>query len=305
MTVLVTGGTGFVAGWTIEQLLQSGFDVRTTVRSRRPAVSGSYEVVSADLNSDAGWASAMSGVKYVLHVASPLGGDGDLVGPARDGTLRVLRAAVDAGVSRVVMTSSCAAATPPPGSTGSFDETVWTNPSQRLDEYRRSKLLAERAAWEFMRDKETSFVTVLPGAVFGPVRSRENLGSVRVIDRMLDGMPGLPRVGLNIVDVRDVADLHVRAMTSADAAGERFIAVSESMWMADVARVLGVPARELPNFVVRAASLVAKDLRPLVPMLGRSYTHSHAKASSVLGWEPRPARTTVLECAASLRQRAS
>ncbi|MEU0883152.1 NAD-dependent epimerase/dehydratase family protein [Lentzea sp. NPDC005914] len=301
MTVLVTGGSGFVAGWTIAELLSRGYDVRTTVRSRRPAVPGSSEVVSADLTSDAGWAEAMSGVKYVLHVASPLGGEGDLVGPARDGTLRVLRHAVDAGVSRVVMTSSCAAATPPPGSTGSFDETVWTDPSQKSDEYRRSKVLAERAAWEFMRDKETSLVTVLPGAVFGPVHSRENLGSVRVIGRMLDGMPGVPRVGLNIVDVRDVADLHIRAMTAPDAAGERFIAVSEFMWMADVARVLDVPARELPNVVVRAASLVARDLRPLVPMLGRSYTHSHAKASSVLGWEPRPARTTVLECAASLR----
>ncbi|KJK42815.1 epimerase [Lentzea aerocolonigenes] len=305
MTVLVTGGTGFVAGWTIAQLLSRGYDVRTTTRGRRPAVEGDHEVVRADLTSDDGWASAMSGVKYVLHVASPLGGSGDLIGPARDGTLRVLRHAVDAGVSRVVMTSSCAAATPPPGSTGTFDETLWTDPSLKFDEYRRSKLLAERAAWEFMRDKETSFVTVLPGAVFGPVRSRSNSGSVRVIGRMLDGMPGVPRVGLNIVDVRDVADLHIRAMTSTAAAGERFIAVSEFMWMADVARVLDVPARSLPNFVVRAASLVARDLRPLVPMLGRSYTYSHAKASSVLGWDPRPARTTVLECAASLSQRAS
>ena len=301
MTVLVTGGTGFVAGWTIAQLLDQGHDVRTTVRSRRPAVSGSYEVVQADLTTDIGWAAAMSGVKYVLHVASPLGGEGDLVGPARDGTLRVLRAAVDAGVERVVMTSSCAAATPPPGSTGEFDETLWTDPAQKLDEYRKSKVLAERAAWEFVRGKDTSFVTVLPGAVFGPVRSKDNLGSVRVIGRMLDGLPGVPRVGLAIVDVRDVADLHIRAMTSPDAAGERFIAVSEFMWMADVARTLNVPARELPNFVVRAASLVQKDLRPLVPMLGRRYTHSHAKASRMLGWAPRPAATTVLECAASLR----
>jgi nucleoside-diphosphate-sugar epimerase len=190
----------------------------------------------------------MKGVKYVLHVASPLGGDGDLVGPARDGTLRVLRAAVDAGVERVVMTSACAAATPPPGSTGEFDETLWTDSARKLDEYRKSKVLAERAAWEFMRGKDTSFVTVLPGA-----------------------------------------------------AGERFIAVSEFMWMADVARTLDVPAREVPNFLLRAVSLVNKELRPLVPMLGRRYTHSRAKAARVLGWEPRPARTTVVECAESLR----
>ncbi|WP_394620475.1 NAD-dependent epimerase/dehydratase family protein [Lentzea sp. JNUCC 0626] len=302
MTVLVTGGTGFVAGWTIAALLEQGYEVRTTTRGRRPAVPGKYEVVKADLMSDEGWAEAMEGVQYVLHVASPMTGGDDLIGPAREGTLRVLRFAVAAGVERVVMTSSCAAATPPEGATGSFDETVWTDPSGvKIDEYRRSKLLAEQAAWEFMRGKKTSFATVLPGAVFGPIQTRDNMGSVRVIERVMGGMPGVPRIGLNIVDVRDVADLHIRAMTAPDAAGERFIAVSGFMWMSEVARTLDAPSREMPNFVVRAASVVAKDMRPLVPMLGRNYTYSHDKASSMLGWAPRPARDTVLECAASLR----
>ncbi|MGI5500584.1 NAD-dependent epimerase/dehydratase family protein [Lentzea sp. CA-135723] len=302
MTVLVTGGTGFVAGWTIAALLEQGHEVRTTTRGRRPAVPGRYEVVKADLMSDEGWAEAMEGVQHVLHVASPMTGGDDLIGPARDGTLRVLRFAVEAGVERVVMTSSCAAATPPEGSTGSFDETTWTDPSGvKIDEYRRSKLLAEQAAWEFMRGKKTSLVTVLPGAVFGPIQTRDNMGSVRVIERVMGGMPGVPRIGLNIVDVRDVADLHIRAMTAPDAAGERFIAVSEFMWMSEVARTLDAPSREMPDFVVRAASVVAKDMRQLVPMLGRSYTYSHDKASSMLGWAPRPARDTVLECAASLR----
>ncbi|MFI6094578.1 NAD-dependent epimerase/dehydratase family protein [Lentzea sp. NPDC051213] len=310
MTVLVTGGTGFVAGWTIAELLRQGHDVRTTIRSRRPDVPGDYEVVKADLTSDEGWAEAMAGVRYVLHVASPLSGDGDLVGPARDGTLRVLRAAVDAGVERVVLTSSAAAATPAPGSTGVFDETLWTDLEvQPFDEYRRSKVLAERAAWEFMRDKDTALVTVLPGAVLGPTLSQENLGSVRVVGRLLDGMPGTPRVGLNIVDVRDVADLHIRAMTAPEAAGERFIAVSEFMWMADVARTLRqhfgerasrVPRRTLPDFLLKALSLVVKEIRPLVPMLGRQYTLSHEKASRVLGWQPRPAVTAIVDCAESL-----
>jgi nucleoside-diphosphate-sugar epimerase len=133
----------------------------------------------------------------------------------------------------------------------------------------------------------------------------DNLGSVRVVGRLLDGMPDVPRVGLNLVDVRDVADLHLRAMTAPEAAGQRFIAVSEFMWMADVARTLDLPARQLPDFLLRAFSLVSKELRPLLPMLGRSCTHSHAKAARVLGWQPRPARTTVLDCAASLRRRAS
>ena len=310
MIVLVTGGTGFVAGWTITELLRQGHDVRTTVRGRRPAVPGFYEVVKADLTSDDGWAAAMDGVQFVLHVASPLSGDGDLVGPARDGTLRVLGAAVDAGVERVVMTSSAAAAAPAPGATGVFDETVWTDMGvQKFDEYRRSKVLAERAAWEFMRGKETSLVTVLPGAVLGPTQSPDNLGSVRVIGRLLDGMPGTPRVGLNVVDVRDVADLHIRAMTAPDAAGERFIAVNEFMWMAEVARTLRerlgdrasrVPTRTLPDLVLKTLSLVVKEIRPLVPMLGRSYTYSHDKAARLLGWQPRPAATTVVECAESL-----
>ncbi|MFD9699745.1 NAD-dependent epimerase/dehydratase family protein [Lentzea sp. NPDC059081] len=302
MTVLVTGGTGFVAGWTIAALLEQGHEVRTTTRGRRPAVEGDYEVVRADLLSDEGWAEAMSGVTHVLHVASPMvGGGDDLVTPARDGTLRVLRFAVEAGVQRVVMTSSCAAATPPPGSVGEFDETLWTDDRQKLDEYRRSKLLAERAAWDFMRDKETSLVTILPGAVFGPVQSHDNLGSVQVIGRMLDGMPGVPRVGLNIVDVRDVADLHVRAMTSPEAAGERFIAVNEHMWMHEVAREIGASDRVLPDLLLRVSSVFNKELRSLVPMLGRRFTYSHDKASRVLGWDPRPAAVTVKECAESLR----
>lgn len=320
MRVLVTGGTGFVAGWCITELLRQGHDVRTTVRgpaseARVRAAVGDSErltVVAADLLADAGWAQAMAGVERVLHVASPMTG-ADMITPARDGTVRVLHAARDAGVPHVVMTSSCAAATPPPGAEGEFDESVWTDPDQAgLDDYRRSKLVAERAAWAAVAGGPTTLTTVLPGAVFGPVRSPDGLRSVQVIGRMLRGMPGVPRIGLNVVDVRDVADLHIRAMTAPEAVGERFIAVGGFLWMSEVAaeirdrlgdRAARVPRRTLPDLALRALARVSPELRGVVPMLGRRYVHTSAKARTVLGWAPRPATETVVACAESLLDR--
>ncbi|MFG1684488.1 NAD-dependent epimerase/dehydratase family protein [Nonomuraea sp. NPDC049269] len=321
-TVLVTGGTGFVAGWCVAELLRRGYTVRTTVRSpaKKPVdPSGRLTVFVADLTSDAGWDEAVAGCDYVLHVASPLGGGNskdpdELIVPARDGALRVLKAATEAQVKRVVMTSSCAAATPPPSSEVSvIDETVWTDiEGERLNAYRKSKVVSERAAWRFMESYEgpTTLTTVLPGAVFGPVLSADNLGSVQVIGRLVRGrILGVPRLGFNIVDVRDLADLHLRAMTSTRAAGQRFIAVSEFMWMADVAKELRsklgatadkVPARVLPDFLFRLIALFDPGVRAVTPNLGRKHLHTSEKAQRLLGWRPRPAATTVVDCAESL-----
>jgi dihydroflavonol-4-reductase len=311
MRVLVTGGTGFVAGWCIAQLLAEGHAVRTTVRGDRAPEAG-VEVVRADLLADDGWETAMAGVERVLHVASPMTG-ADMLTPAREGTVRVLRAAQAAGVPHVVMTSSCAAATPPVGSLGEFDESVWTDPGQPdIDAYRHSKLVAEQAAWAAVEGGPTTLTTVLPGAVFGPLRSSEGLGSVAVIARMLRGMPGVPRVPLNIVDVRDVADLHVRAMTAPEAVGERFIAVSGMLWMAEVGeelharlgeRAARAPRVEIPDADIQAAAQVNPELAGIVPMLGRRYTHTSAKAQKLLGWAPRDPRETVTDCAESLLAR--
>src|ERR1700742_2293242 len=215
-SVLVTGGTGYVAGWCIVELLRRGYDVRTTVRSLKKAdtvraaitaelatTSGLDERLSfhvADLISDDGWADALKDVDYVLHVASPLGtgttkNPDDLIIPARDGAVRVIRAATEAGVKRVVMTSACAAASPALYTDESVtDETLWTDPDDpRLTTYRKSKTLAERAAWDFMAsyDGPTTLTTILPGAVFGPVLMPSNAGSGEVIDRLLQGrLPG-------------------------------------------------------------------------------------------------------------------
>jgi dihydroflavonol-4-reductase len=330
-TVLVTGGTGFVAGWCIVDLLQRGYAVRTTVRDAakeravRAAVSSEFDPGDrltchvADLMSDDGWDAAVAGCDYVLHVASPMGTGNpkdpdELIVPARSGAVRVLAAATRAEVKRVVLTSSCAAATPSAKDTAdALDETVWTDTDDtKLDAYRKSKAIAERAAWQFMADNPgpTTLTTVLPGAIFGPVLSAAGLGSVQVIGRMLQGrMPGSPRIGLEVVDVRDVADLHIRAMTSQAAAGERFIAVNEFLWMADVARELRaklgasaskVPTRTLPDIALRAMSVFDPSVRAITPMLGRKFAHTSAKAQRELGWRPRPAGTTVVDCAESL-----
>jgi nucleoside-diphosphate-sugar epimerase len=329
-TVLVTGGSGFVASWCIVELLKRGYEVRTTVRnlSKESAVRAAVESAAgaserlrffvADLTDDEGWGAAVGGCDYVLHVASPLGGGtlGDpdaLIAPARDGTLRVLRAATKARVKRVVMTSAAAAARTPMNSQRISDETVWADPDDpRFDTYRRSKILAERAAWDFMAGGSgaTQFVTILPGAVFGPLLTKENLGSARVILGLLQGRPpGIPRLGFWIVDVRDLADLHIRAMTSPEAAGQRFIAANDFMWMEDVAKSLRsalgsragkAPTRRLPNYVVRFLSLFVPPLRSLTPELGRRNDLTSAKARRVLGFSPRPATVTVVDCAESL-----
>ena len=329
-TVLVTGGTGFVAGWCIVQLLERGYAVRTTVRDAakeqrvRAAVGrvgGSTErlsVVVADLNQDAGWDSAVAGCDYVLHVASPLGGGAltdrnALVAPARDGTLRVLRAAGKAGVKRVVMTSAAAAARPPLTTDRASDETVWSDPDDpQFDAYRVSKILAERAAWDFVgrEGKTAQLTTILPGAVFGPILSTENLGSVQIIQGMLNGRPPvLPRLGFWVVDVRDLADLHIRAMTAVSAAGQRFIAAGEFMWMEDIAKTLRAqlgergakaPTRRLPDFVVRLLLPFAPNLRSLAPLLGRKFAVTTLKARQVLSFAPRPATATIVDCARSL-----
>lgn len=335
-TVLVTGGSGYLGGWCIVQLLQQGYRVRTTVRSPSREASvrekvGSQidpgarlEVHTADLLEDRGWSEAVAGCTYVLHVASPFPpaqpkDPDELIVPARDGALRVLRASLDADVQRIVLTSSVAAVrngTPEDGDPAhprALTEADWSDPDNlRLTPYTRSKTIAELAAWELMRERgaEQRLATVQPGAIIGPVLGDDRSYSLEVIERLLAGsMPGLPRLGFSFIDVRDVAALHIAAMTAPDAAGQRLIAASEFLWFSDVARILRerlgedarkVPTRTIPNFVLRAMALVDPAIRSVSGDLGKKTTFSLEGSERRTGWKPRPVEESIVDCARSL-----
>ncbi|MFI5691233.1 NAD-dependent epimerase/dehydratase family protein [Kribbella sp. NPDC051586] len=304
--ILVTGGSGYLATHLIAQLLRDGQEVRTTVRStsrsaelraavrRGGADDTGLEIVTADLMSDDGWPRAVEGCSEVHHVASPIPvtqpeDPDELIVPAREGTLRVLRAARDAGARRVVLTSSFAAVgyTPKPGA--EFTEDDWTDPdTPGLAPYPRSKAIAERAAWDLMHGADTDLVVVNPTGIFGPTLTADLRSSTQLIKMMLDGtMTVAPRARFGVVDVRDVADLHVRAMSAPDAAGKRFLAVADGPTVSflEIAQILGPPAptEEAPG-----------------PDLPRPIIHND-RARTDLGWQPREVKTTILETAESLR----
>lgn len=333
--VLVTGGSGFIATHCIVQLLAAGYRVRATVRSlkREPEARATLEstgadagdrlaFVAADLTADAGWDAAAAGCDYVLHVASPFPvnaprHEDELIVPAREGALRVLRASRAAGVKRVVQTSSFAAVGyGHPQRERPFDESDWTNvdgDGDGLTAYAKSKTLAERAAWSFMGREggDMELAVVNPVGVFGPALSADFSTSIEIIRRMLDGaLPGLPRIAFGVVDVRDVADLHLKAMTHPEAAGERFLAVAgQFLSLREIALVLRnrmggaarrVPARELPDWLLRVVALVDKSVGQVVPELGKRKNASSEKARRVLGWTPRTADEAIVATAESL-----
>jgi nucleoside-diphosphate-sugar epimerase len=330
-TALVTGGSGFVGSHVILQLLAAGHEVRTTVRSlkREETVrtllrsagadpGPTLAFFAADLERDEGWAEAVDGCDYVMHVASPIPAaapktEDELIVPAREGALRVLKAARDGKVKRVVLTSSCGAIYygHPPQATP-FDETSWTNTDGEMSAYVRSKAIAERAAWDFMAAEggELELSTINPAGIFGPVLGADASSSIELITRLMRGMPGCPRLYFGVVDVRDVADLHLRAMTHPAARGQRFIAVSGAiMSMRDIATVLKtrlgdaakrVPTRQLPNWLVRVVALFDPTVRPMLPLLDNTRHATSAKAERVLGWRPRPREDAIVATAESL-----
>jgi dihydroflavonol-4-reductase len=329
-TVLVTGGSGYLAGWCIVELLRRGYRVRTTVRNpaREPdvhaAVSSQVEpphhltVHAADLMSDDHWPHAIEGCDYVLHVASPFPPEqpkdpDELIVPAREGTLRVLRTALDEAVKRVVVTSSIAAVRLAPGAEARpLTEEDWTDPNDTsLTPYVRSKTIAERAAWELVEERgdQDRLAVINPGAIIGPTLTDDLSYSLQSIERMLKGMPGVPRLGFSFVDVRDVADLELRAMTAPDAGGQRFIATTKFLWMAETGEILRerlgeraskVPTRTVPNLVVRIMALFDGGIRSVVGGLGKRTELSSDKARTTLGWSPRPIEDTIAETAESL-----
>lgn len=331
--VLVTGGSGFIGAHCILQLLEAGYRVRTTVRSRQreadvrsmlktggsePGNMLSFAV--ADLTADAGWAEAVDSCDYVLHVASPLPPsipkhEDELILPALEGTLRVLRVSRDAGVKRVVLTSSFGAIgyghSP---QDAPFEETNWTNvKGAGVIAYIKSKTLAERAAWDFIAREggALELSAINPVGVFGPVLGPDYSASILMVQRLMDGaLPGCPQLYFGIVDVRDVADLHLRAMRDPAAQGERFLATAgDFISMLDIAKILRnrmgpsarrVPARRLPNWLVRLAALRDPAVKLITPELGRKKNATSAKARRLLRWAPRSVEESIVATAESL-----
>lgn len=309
--VLVTGGSGFIARHCVLRLREQGHQVRVSVRSaaRADRVAG-VEYVQADLLADEGWAEAVAGCDFVLHVASPVrpghvADEEELIVPAVRGTLRVLRAARAAGVRRVVLTSAFhAVGFGHPHTDHVFTEDDWSVlDGPGMDAYGRSKVLAERAAWEFAREHPMELVVLLPVAVMGPAFGGRVSGANHIVRRILSGgMRRFPDVHIPVVDVRDVAAAHVAAMTAEGAAGHRFLlAGGQPLAMARIAEILGVPGRRVPDAVVRLAALVRPEFRPVAGELGYVKQISDSRARDVLGWRPRPADQAILAAAASLR----
>lgn len=328
MTVLVTGATGFIAGHCIAELLENGYAVRGTVRSLRTAqvdhlhaaaerTGGSLELVEATLDADEGWAKAVDGCTYVWHLASPIPpgvpkDENELIRPAVDGTLRVLRAAAASGtVRRVVLTSSVDAISHghPHSQTRALTEADWST-VDTAGPYARSKVYAERAAWDFVADSALELVVINPALVLGPLLRAESNTSIEVIRRLLArDMPAVPRIGFAVVDVRDLARIHRLAMETPAAAGNRYIAAGEFRWMGEMAQVLAeefkprgyrVPTRPLPYWLMWTVARFDKTIRLALSYVGARADFSAARAERDLGWRTRPARDTIVDTAESL-----
>ncbi len=319
-TVLVTGGTGFVGAHCILQLLQKGYKVKTTLRSlkRKDEVfemltNGGItsfedlEFVETDLTKDANWDKAVKGCKYVLHVASPIflslpKDENEMIRPAVDGVLRVLKAAKNAGVKRVVMTSNFGAvgySHKDPNT--EITEKEWTNPNEkRLSAYNKSKVLAERAAWDFIEAEGGSLElsVINPVGIFGPSLSADVSSGFELLRNILNGsMKAIPRLEMNIIDVRDVADLHIRAMITPEAKGQRFLALAGGkMSLPEIASFLkkqmpetakNASSKKIPNWFVILGGMFSPRLKNIASMLRAKRDRvSNEKAKRILGWEP-------------------
>jgi nucleoside-diphosphate-sugar epimerase len=329
-TVLVTGGSGYIAGETIRQLLARGWTVHTTVRSLareaelRPLLggtAGSLKFFAADLMDDAGWAEATAGCSHVAHVASPFPlavpkDENELIVPAREGTLRALRFAKAAGVMRFVQTSSAAAiAYGHPQDKTEFDENDWTRlETPGVAPYIKSKTVAERAArdWVAQSAPAMEFCSVNPVAVFGPVANDDLSTSVEIIKRMIEGaVPMIPQMGIGAVDVRDVARIHVLALEAPaeTVRGERFAASAEFVWAREIAAMLReglgekarkVPTRDMPGWLGALLALFMPEMKQLRSETGKIRQVSGEHARKVLGFDYIPARQSVLDTANSL-----
>ncbi len=331
-TALVTGGTGFVGIHIILQLLQKGYKVKTTLRNlnRKSEVFemlknggvtsfDNLEFVEADLTKDDNWDEAVKDCKYVLHVASPFPSgepknEDELIIPAREGALRVLKAARNAGVKRVVLTSSFAAigySINPKNHV--FSEEDWTDPNSNIPAYIKSKTLAERSAWDFINKEGCGLelAVINPVGIFGPVLGKDFSSSIQIVEQLMSGkMKAMPKINFGMVDVRDVADIHIKAITNPNANGQRFLAASDgTASLPEIAKILRsqknkyeqiVTKKVMPNWVVKIASLFKPELKSVSVQVGKVKILSNEKAKKVLNWKPRNKEVVITDTATSL-----
>ncbi|MAD67367.1 MAG: aldehyde reductase [Porticoccaceae bacterium] len=326
--VLVTGATGFIGLHCIKQLLDRGYSVNGTLRSqdRQAEVLDSLErnntptrhlsLFEVDLNRDSGWDSAIRDCNYVLHVASPFvltDEDEDFfVKPAVEGVQRALKFSKKHNVKKVILTSSFAAIHETLNDRQeSFDEEDWSNPNKPgISFYAKSKTMAELAAWEFMEmeNPDFSLAVINPVLVMGPSLTKDVGTSNSLVKNMINGsVPGTPKIHIGIVDVRDVASVHILAMESSSADGERIIVSEKELWVHEVAAILRdagfnkTPKVEFPKWLMKVVALFRKDLALMVPMIGKRRDVSSSKARELLGWKPMKAELSIIDTAQQLK----
>lgn len=330
--ILITGASSFVGTHTIIQLLEQGYNVRGTIRSLAKEAEVRETIAkfvqandrltfqAADLEQDKGWDEAMNGVEYVLHIASPFPlyepeREDDLIIPAVQGTLRVLRAAHKAGVKRVVQVSSVAAISAGHNENGHvFTEADWSKVENEIGAYSKSKTLAERAAWEFINGAENThkmeLAVINPPLILGPVPNKTSRTSVELIRTyMLGQVPGVGRIKMGLVDVRDIASAIILAMTTPEAAGERFLCSGGTLWIKEIADILHeqfsergykIPTLQFPSFLIRIIGLFDKKIALVTKSLDQDFELSSEKAKRILKWNPRSEKEAVLSMAESL-----
>jgi nucleoside-diphosphate-sugar epimerase len=331
--VLVTGATGFIAGHCIAQLLQAGYAVRGTIRSGTDSTdlqrvfepfmqtSSRLELVTADLTKDEGWREAVEGCRWVIHVASPVPAglpkdEREVLEPALNGTLRILRVAAIAGVRRTVLTSSLGAIISGHSDYSRvLDESDWSDVQGNITLYAKSKTLAERAAWDIVSDltgeRRMELAVISPGVVFGPLLAGQKTStSVNIIRKMMSGKYlGSPRYKMAIVDARDVASAHLSAMVAPQAAGKRYCCLAGVLWARQVAETLArqyandgyrIRVRQLPDWQVRLAALFDEQSRYVIGRLGRDFEVSNQRLTQELGWQPRSPEEAIIATAESL-----
>ena len=327
--VLVTGASGFIAEHCIIELLKNGYSVKGSLRSMnreqevRDAVKTetddtNLEFCKLDLLEDDGWEDAMWDCDYLMHVASPFviedpKDENELIKPAKEGTLRALNAAKKAGIKRVVLTSSVAAVNSHMMS-GTSDHTTWTDiNSKYVTPYQKSKTIAEKAAWDFYNNQDNSnkmeLAVINPGGVMGPQLGNDLGGaSTQIVSQLISGkFPMIPALSFPFIDVRDVAILHLKAMTTPDADGKRFIAAhSKPTWMYEVAEVLSaagyekIKLKKAPSFMLKLIGLFDNKTKSLVPMLDKYVPCDNSQTVKILNWEPMPWEQAFIEHAKSI-----